>query len=53
MDRRADEARRDVTALAACLTAWRDREEGIDAEVGGFLLAESLIGLRDHIGFKR
>ncbi len=52
MDARADKARRDVGILAICLTAWHRGEAGVDGEVGAHLIAETVAGLRKHIGFK-
>ena len=52
MDARADEARRNVGTLAVCITAWHRGEPGVDGEVGAHLIAETISGVREHIGFK-
>jgi hypothetical protein len=44
--RRADDARKRSGVLAACLQAWRDGEDGIDADVAALVVAEALLAMR-------
>jgi len=50
MSRRADEARRDVGTLATCLIALRDGDDGMDRDIAMFLIAETMVMARKHMG---
>lgn len=45
MQRRANEARRKAGVLAECLTAWKKDDDGIDGQIGAFIVAEAVLAV--------
>lgn len=45
MQLRANAARKQAGVLAECLTAWKNGDEGIDGQIGSFIVAEAVLAL--------